>query len=177
MATQRSRSDRAAVSAAFPKHEEVTVVLEATPEEAFAYLDDFRKLSAHMEKSSMMMMGSRMTIERDAGAGRAIGSKVRMRGKVLGVPLSLEEVVTEREPPYRKAWQTVASNLLVIGRYRLGFQLTRKPLNTECLTFIDYGLPERGLGKWLGLLLGERYARWCVERMAQDAARHFSGMR
>ena len=177
MATQLSRSDRAVASTAFPKHEEVTIVLETTPEKAFAYLDDFKQLSAHMGESSMMMIGSRMTIETDGDAGRAIGSKVRMQGKVLGVSLNLEEVVTERDPPYRKAWHTVASNLLVIGQYRLGFQLTRNTFNTEFRVFIDYCLPERGFGKWLGFLLGARYARWCIERMVQDAVKHFSGTR
>jgi len=177
MAAQLSRFDGSLDSAAFPKHKEIAVVLDTTPEEAFAYLDDFRKLSAHMEKPSMMMAGSSMTIETDGREGRAIGSKVRMHGKILGFTLALEEVVTEREPPYRKAWQTVESNLLVIGQYRLGFQLTRKLVNTEVRAFIDYSLPERGFSKWLGLLLGERYARWCIERMVQDAVKRFSGTR
>jgi hypothetical protein len=152
-------------------------VLDASPEEAFAYLDDFRKLSAHMEEPSMMMAGSSMTIETDGREGRAVGSKVRMHGRILGVALALEEIVTERDPPYRKAWQTVQSNLLVIGQYKLGFQLTRNHVSTEVRAFIDYSLPEKGFSKWLGLLLGERYARWCIERMVQDAVKRFSGMR
>ena len=177
MATQLSRSHGALESTAFPKHKEITFALKVSPEEAFAYLDDFKKLSAHMEQSSMMMMGSKMTIETDGREGLAIGSTVRMHGKILGIVLDLHEVVTERDPPYRKAWQTVESNLLIIGQYKLGFQLTRNIANTQVRVFIDYSLPEKGLAKWLGLLFGDSYARWCIERMAKDAAKFFSGTR
>jgi hypothetical protein len=175
MVTQLSRSHGALDSTAFPKHKEITFALKVGPERVFAYLDDFRKLSAHMEKSSMMMMGSRMTIETDGHEGIAVGSVVQMRGKILGIALRLREVVTERDPPYRKAWQTLESNLLVIGQYELGFQLTRNLANTQVRVFIDYSLPDKGFAKWLGLLFAESYARWCIRRMAQDAAKFFSG--
>jgi hypothetical protein len=38
----------------------------------------------------------------DAGRGWAVGSHVIMTERMLGVDLSLEEVVREREPPRRK---------------------------------------------------------------------------
>ena len=38
---------------------------------------------------------------------------------------------------------------------------------------IDYDLPSRGFGRWLGKLFGKTYARWCATRMANDAAEHF----
>lgn len=28
--------------------------------------------------------------------------------------------------------------------------------------------------RWLGFLLGGQYARWCTQRMAHDAAKHFT---
>jgi hypothetical protein len=98
---------------AFPLHQENTVALNVAPEAAFDYLDDFKKLSAHMEKPSAAMMGSKMTITTDALGGRSVGSKVRMEGRMLGMTLSLEEVVTERKPPFSKAWQTVDTNLFL----------------------------------------------------------------
>jgi Cu/Ag efflux protein CusF len=60
------------------------VLLNVAAAKAFAYLDDFRKLSGHMERSSAMMLGSKMKIETDGADGRAVGSRVRMHGKVLG---------------------------------------------------------------------------------------------
>jgi hypothetical protein len=154
-------------------HDESAVTLHTAPETAFAYLDDFRKLSAHMEKSSAMMMGSKMTLTTDALEGRALGSRVRMDGRMLGIPLSLEEVVTERQPPFAKAWQTVNAKLLVIGQYRLGFTLSPTGDRSLLRVFIDYELPREGLARWLGKAFGRTYARWCIERMANDAAGHF----
>lgn len=142
------------------------------PQEAvFAYLDDFRKLSSHMEERSGMMAGSKMTIEMDERGGKSVGSKVRMSGSMCGMTLSLEEVVTEREPPRRKAWETQSASLIVIGRYRLGFELFPDSGRTKARFFIDYALPDRAPARWLGMLLARTYARWCVGRMASDAAR------
>jgi uncharacterized membrane protein len=162
-----------AAVAPFALHYETSVTLNAPPETAFAYLDDFKKLSVHMERSSAMMMGSKMTIATDEHDGRALGSRVRMRGKMLGMTLSLDEVVTERRPPFKKAWQTVDANLLVIGQYRLGFALSPNGNRSVLRVSIDYDLPSRGFGRWLGKLFGTTYARWCAVRMATDAAAHF----
>jgi hypothetical protein len=46
-----------------------------------------------------MTVGSRMDFEFDEAEGRAVGSKIGLRGRVLGVPLSVDEVVTARTPP------------------------------------------------------------------------------
>ena len=53
----------------------------------FSYLDDHTQLAAHMSKSSWMMLGSRMAVEVDAAEGRAIGSHIRLSGRVLGIPI------------------------------------------------------------------------------------------
>ena len=156
----------------FHRHEEAQALLPVAPEVAFDYLDDFRKLSAHMEQRSGMLMGSRMAIETDAEGGQAIGSVVRMHGKALGIALDLEEVVVERQPPLRKAWETRAARLAVIGNYRLGFELVPEGGRTRARIHIDYDLPS-GAARLLGIFLGRTYARWCVERMARDAEKQF----
>lgn len=157
----------------FPFHYETTATLHASIGAAFAYLDDFYKVSAHMEKSSGMMMGSKMSIDVDEREGRSVGSTVTMRGRMLGMQLSLREVVTERTPPTRKAWRTVDTDLMVIGAYQLGFELRENGPATVLRVFIDYELPQKGAGRWLGRLFGRTYANWCTEKMASDAARHF----
>ncbi len=157
----------------FPLHYESTVALAVPPEVAFRYLDDFKKLSAHMEKPSAMTMGSSMAISTDALEGRAPGSKVHMEGRMCGVALSLDEVITEREPPFAKAWQTTNAKLLVIDQYRLGFALSPSGGGSRLRVFIDYDVPHRGLNRWLGKLFGKTYARWCTEQMVRDAATHF----
>lgn len=81
--------------------------------------------------------------------GRALGSKVRMQGRVLGMTLCLDEVVTERQPPLRKAWQTVDAKLLVIGQYRLGFEISPNGNRSALRVFIDYDLPAKRPARWL----------------------------
>src|SRR2546430_14406764 len=129
----------------FAFHHETTAALNAPLDDAFTYLDDFRKLSSHMERSSGMMLGSKMEISTDRDGGRAVGSRVAMRGKVLGIPLGLEQVVMQREPPTRKAGGTMSANLLVIGNYRLGFEL--EPTGPTCTVrvVIEYDPPSCAL--------------------------------
>lgn len=157
----------------FPFHYETTATLSAPIDAAFAHLDDFHKLSAHMEKSSGMMMGSKMSIETDEREGRAVGSVVTMDGRMLGMSLSLREMVTERTPPTRKVWRTLDTDLVVIGAYELGFELRDSGPATALRVFIDYDLPQTRAGRWLGALFGRTYAKWCTETMASDAVRHF----
>jgi hypothetical protein len=38
---------------------------------------------------------------------------------------------------------------------------------------LRYALAEGLFSRWLGRLFGHYYARWCTQRMAEDAARHF----
>ena len=160
---------------AFPFHDESTALAHAPPARVFAYLDDPKALAAHMGESSMMMLGSRMSIDIDAGGGRAIGSKIRMHGSMMGIPLSLEEAITERHAPYRKVWETIGTpHLLVMAHYRMGFELTPKVDSSLVRVFVDYSLPAKAPGSWLGRLLGGVYARWCTKQMADDAARHFN---
>lgn len=158
----------------FPFHDESVALVDAPADRVFAYLDDPKALSAHMGKSSAMMMGSRMSMKVDADDGRVVGSKIRMDGRMLGMSLSLDEVITERLVPFRKAWQTIGvPKLLVIAHYRMGFELTRHGDGSQVRVFIDYRLPSEAPGSWLGRLLGGVYARWCTKQMADGASRHF----
>ena len=159
----------------FPFHDESTALAHAPADRVFAYLDDPKSLSAHMGESSMMMLGSRMSMDVDADGGRAIGSKIRMHGSMMGIPLSLEEVITERQAPCRKVWETIGTpNLLVMAHYRMGFEVTPSGDSSRVRVFIDYSLPTSPPGSWLGRLLGGAYARWCTRQMAGGAARHFA---
>jgi hypothetical protein len=154
----------------FPYHAETQLSLRVPAEALFAHLDDHMRLSAHMTRRSWMMAGSRMSIETDAGKGRRVGSVIRLHGRVLGIRLELEEVVTEREPPLRKTWETSREpRLLVIGAYRMGFEI--QPAASACVlrVHLDYALPRSRFSRALARMVGRRYARWCTERMARDA--------
>jgi len=155
-------------------HYETSSFVRAPPEIVFAYSDDQRNFSSHMSQSSWRLGGAQMKLEFDEDGGLAKGSKIRLSGRVLGIQLSVEEVVTEREPPRRKVWQTTGTpRLLVIGHYAMGFDITPAEGGSRLRVFIDYGLPEKGPAHWIGWLFGRYYARWCTRKMANDVAAHF----
>jgi len=158
----------------FARHQESTAFVAAAPRAVFERLDDQARLGEHMGKPSMMMGGGRMTFAFDAGGGRAVGSHIRMGGTAFGVGLSLDEVVTQRDPPRRKAWRTVGEpRLLVVGGYEMGFDIAPEGEGSRLRVWIDYDLPARGIGRWAPRL-ARMYARWCVTQMTADAAEVFA---
>jgi len=157
------------------RHYESSAIVAAAAERVFAHIDDHARLSAHMSGSSWMMGGGRMTIELDEGGGREVGSRIRLAGTVLGVALSVVEVVTEHRPPYTKVWETIGTpRLLVVGAYRMGFELNPSGEHSELRVFIDYELPIGLVGRLLGRLLGGLYAKWCTQQMVEDAVKVFA---
>ena len=158
----------------YPWHEHHDVIVAADPARLFAHLDDPHRLAGHMEKPSLMMAGATMQVTLDALEGRAVGAVIHMAGRVLGIVLALDEVITEREPPSRKVWQTLGEpRLLVIGAYRMGFTIVTHERGSRLQVFIDYRRPARGLARVLGRLFGRAYAAWCTQKMANDAAATF----
>jgi Polyketide cyclase / dehydrase and lipid transport. len=157
----------------YPRHAEASADLPATPHEVFDFLDDHRNLSSHMESNrSPMMAGGTMQLILDDQHGRTIGSHIVMRGTVWGFDLFVDEIVTERVPPEKKTWETVADRLVVIGAYRLGFRIVPQESAGSTLTvWIDYDLPSRR--RWLGRLGGSMYADWCVRQMLDSACSRF----
>ena len=146
----------------------------ASPDEIFRYVDDHERLSSHMTRSSWMMGGGRMSVELDAGHGRRLGSRIRMSGRAFGLGLSLEEVISEYDPPRRKAWETVGEpRLLIIGQYRMGFEISPRNGGSNLRVFIYYDLPRSERGRWLISKLAAWYAAWCTQRMVNDAVAHF----
>lgn len=160
---------------AYRKHHQLSVDVNAAPLALFDRLDDQERLAAHMEKPSMMMMGGRMSYRFDAAKGRAVGSVITMGGSFLWLDLVVEEVVIERDPPKRKVWETRgAPRLVIIGGYRMGFEIEPRGNASALCVFIDYDDPTSWVGRILGALFAPLYARWYVERMAKDAQRYFA---
>jgi hypothetical protein len=164
------------MSAPLPYHAESAATVPAAAGDIFAFLDDHARLASHMSRRSLMMGGGRMRVETDAGRGQAVGSHIRLAGRAFGIPLSLDEVVVLRSAPTAKTWETTGvPNLLVIGPYRMGFELAPSTQDTAVRVFIDYALPKSRLPLPFLERLAAGYARWCTDRMVKDAVRLFPG--
>lgn len=159
----------------YAKYAETSGLIEASPKLIYEFLDDQANLSAHMRQSSGMMFGASMDIHMEADHTRSVGSKFGFTGRVLGVPLSVEEVVASREPPFSKTWETIREpRLWVIGRYMMGFELSpRGTAGTTLRVYIRYDLPVGRFTRLLGHMFGGFYADWCTRQMVVDAQKHF----
>ena len=159
----------------FERHDESTALINADVTQIFAHLDDQTRLAAHMLKRSSKMGWGKMEVRLDAQGGKAVGSHIVLDGRVFGIHLYLEEVVTVREPPHRKRWRTVGEpHLLVIGQYSRGFDAVDLESGVQLCVLIDYDLPAHGLPKILGRLFGRTYAKWCTRQMVRDAESAFA---
>lgn len=156
------------------RHYEESKHVSAAPEELFSYVDDHTKFSSHMSESSWMMGGGSMQTTVDEGRGQKVGSHIQLKGKVFGITLFLDEVVTEHTPPHRKAWKTVGTpRLLIIGHYHMGLEITPEKEGSRLTVFIDYELPESPSTRWLGYMFSGIYATWCVRQMLNGAQHYF----
>lgn len=157
-----------------PHRYESNGLVQSPMDQVFAHIDDHTRLSSHMSEPSWRTGGGRMATELDEGRGQQVGSRIRLSGRAFGFELSVEEIVTERDPPHRKVWETTgAPKLLVIGHYRMGFELSPQGNGSMLRVFIEYALPEKGLARWLGRQFGRYYARWCTQQMVDDAVKNF----
>ena len=155
-------------------HEVYSAPVNASAEQVFDKLDDPTRLTEHMSTRSWKMGWGRMETVLDAKHGRSIGSHIVIRGRVFGIQLYLDEVVTVREPPLTKTWETVGEpRLLVIGSYRMGFHLKPGDGPAQLRVSIDYDLPTKGISRLFGRLFGRSYAKWCTRQMVHDAQHSF----
>lgn len=168
--TMLMRVDESASNRHYPYHAALEREVDDLAASVFARLDDHRRLARHMERPSWQLLGSHLTLEIDPGPND-VGQHMRWRGRIAGLRVWADEVVIERAAPTRKVWETVGLvRLLVIGAYRMGFAIEAHDRGSRVVIRLDYALPERAPWRWLGLAFGKSYARWCMERMMQEAA-------
>ena len=160
----------------FAFHEESSGFVAEKPDRVFAALDDHKRLAAHMSKPSWRMGWATMQIIVEPGRPQGVGSRIALRGRVFGVRLSVDEVVTRYEPPSLKEWQTTEPpRLLVIGHYRMAFRTSPERDGTLLTVTIDYNSPTSIVPRILAALFGRVYARWCTRQMVSDAIQMGAG--
>ncbi len=156
----------------YERHVEDTVMVPATVEAVFGVIDDPMRIATHMSRRNWMMAGSTMSTDIDERGGHSVGSHIRMTGRVLGISVGLDEVITRREPPHAKQWATQGTpKLIVIGPYAITVELEPAAAGTSMRLTIDYDLPTTN--RWRGRLFGRMYADWCLRQIVHDVTANF----
>lgn len=162
----------------FERRYERSGVLTASPQQIFEFADDPKNFSAHMNKRSWMMLGTKMDTIVDEREFKEVGSHMQMVGNIVGIKLYLDEVVTDRNPNEGKGWKTIPGKeklkLVVVGDYAMAFRIEEIPEGSNFTVSIDYDLPKNPFNRALGYLMGDMYAHWCVNLMLDGVKQHFN---
>jgi hypothetical protein len=160
------------------RHFETSTRVTARPDQVFAHIDDQARFASHMQGRSLMLGGGRMVYHLDQRQGKAVGSIIRMRGNAFGISVDVTEVITEREPPRIRVWQTIGRpKLVILSFYTMGVELSPDGGGTLLRVWIDYELSASAVERWLTRPLAAWFARWCVHRIVTDVAKAFASNR
>ena len=149
------------------------IIIDASADEVFAFMDDIGNTGMHMTKTNAAMMGSKLNVEWLSENKTGSGAKYSWRGKVMGMKIDFTVEVTKWIPGKEKVWETVgAAKMIVLSWFRM--YLILNPMDkrtTQTELGIYYTIPK---GNILGFLLAGRYAAWCINSMLKDVKSHFN---
>jgi hypothetical protein len=147
-----------------------TARLAAPAMEVFPIIDDLGVTGVHMTRSSMMMMGSKLSLEYLTTNRTGLNSKYRWQGKMMGIPMDFTVLVTEWDPGRAKVWETIGESKLVIySWYRMTLDLEESQSGTLATLSISYKRPKGFWNKLLSYVFADIYCIWCLRKMLGDA--------
>lgn len=150
---------------------EKTVIMNAKPDEVFAFMDDINNTGMHMTKSNAQMMGSKLNLEWLTEHKTGLHTRYRWIGKVMGMKMKFTVIVTQWDNGKSKTWETIGdAKMIVISWYRMYLEL--KP-NEDGTTSAKLGILYTKSKNLPGFLLGRWYSKWCVKSMLGDTRKHF----
>jgi hypothetical protein len=163
-------SEALVLQSAWPYHLSRSIRIAAPPEAIFNHVDDIHNTGWHMEKSSMPLMGSRMSVETLSTNHTGLGATYRWTGRVLGMPLDFTETVISWVKNKERVWRTIGEpKIIIMSNYEMAFFIKKAKGGSELTIEISYELPRAFFGKLLGLLLADWYSNWCLTNMTSDA--------
>jgi hypothetical protein len=147
---------------------------DAPPSEVFQTIDNLGVTGAHMTKSSMMMMGSKLHLEYLTDNHTGLNSKYRWQGKMMGISMNFTVLVTKWIPGRKKVWETVGeSKMIIYSWYRM--TLVLEPATTTKATLsISYEKPTGFWNNVLSFLFADIYCIWCLGKMLNDAEKELA---
>ena len=141
-----------------------------TPEQVFKCIVDIGVTGMHMTQSSMMMMGSKLSLNFLTAYHTGFGSKYRWTGKILGMPMDFTVEVIKWIFPKEKIWETIGdAKLIIYSWYMMHLMVTPTPNGSKAELSISYEKPKGFINRLLSFLFADWYCRWCLKHMLDDA--------
>ena len=146
-----------------------TILIHSTPAKVFAQMDDFSKTGMHMTESSMMMMGSKLTLEQLSTNATGVGASYRWYGKMMGMTMDFSQTVTKWEQNKLKEWETFGeAKIIIMSWYRMWFEISPTENGTLAKISISYLPPKEWYYKILSFFFATWYCNWCLNNMLND---------
>ncbi len=153
-----------------------SIIINSSPEIVFQQMDDFSKTGMHMTKRSMMMLGSKLKLEKLSANATGVGASYRWYGKMMGMKMDFKETVTKWQVPLLKEWETVGeAKIIIMSWYRMWFELNPTDNRTVAKLSISYLPPKQWFYKFLSFLFANMYCNWCLKNMLEDTKKNIDG--
>ncbi len=138
-------------------------------EEVFSCIDNLGVTGMHMTQSSMMMMGSKLSLKFLTEQHAGLGTKYQWSGRMMGFRMDFTVEVTKWMLGEEKTWETIDTpQLIIYSWYRMHLLLTQFPGGTSAELSISYERPGGFFYKLLSFLFADWYCRWCLKNMLDD---------
>ena len=119
-----------------------------------------------MSENSMMMMGSKLTLEHLSGPERGVGAIFRWLGKIMGMEIDITERITTWIENREKVWETIGQpKIILLGWYRMILKTSAVKEGTLTSLQIDFTPPSGFFYKILYFLFSGWYCNWCLNNM------------
>ncbi|MEO8590710.1 MAG: SRPBCC family protein [Flavobacteriales bacterium] len=146
-----------------------TILIHAPREAVFHYIDDIAHTGMHMTGRSMMMMGSKLLLERLSPEATGPNARYRWHGRMMGIPMDFSIAVTKWVADREKCWETTGTPwMIILSWYRMMFHLEDEGSGTRATLSIDYSLPNQWFWNLMARVLAPWYAKWCLKNMLED---------
>lgn len=150
------------------------ILVSASPEQVFAFLDDPRKVGAHMQGGGM---GVKLRLETLSENFTGVGATHRWHGKAVGLKIDYTTVVEKWTMNKERASHTIGiPRMVIMSGFNMRWTLVPGNGGTRIEIDFEYSLPKSWVGRALGRLLGRRYGDWCLNMILADAVRALGGV-
>lgn len=145
------------------------MLVPASPEEVFAFLDDTQKTGSHMQRGEM---GVKLQLGTLSENSTGVGATHRWRGRAYGLRVDFTTVVEKWTKDREKRIHTIGTpKMVIMSGYDMHWALVPADGGTSIEIEFEYELPRSLFGRALSRLVGKRYGDWCLDMILGDAVR------